>query len=247
MVGEVICTDIKVLHKGFNYSQDGPGNRLVYHLQGCNLHCPWCSNPESMSVSNGDGVSTDDMLKEILASELMFFDGGGVTFTGGEPTLQFDALKDIMTKVKSYGINTAIETNGTNPRLPELFGLTDYLIMDFKHHSSEKLREYTGVGNETVVSNIKAAWQSRNQLLLRIPLINGFNASAEDAAEFAKILSPYMKEGFALEVLCYHEYGKDKWAQHGMQYTMQDAFVSDARFDEFCGILKNNSIKLVRT
>ncbi len=235
------------MQKGFNYSQDGPGNRLVYHLQGCNLHCPWCSNPESMRLGDEGGTGTDAMLKEILISEMMFFDGGGVTFTGGEPTVQFDALKDILSKVKTYGINTAIETNGTNPRLPELFGLTDYLIMDFKHHSSEKLREYTGTGNETVLANVKSAAMNRNQLLLRIPLINGFNASAGDAAEFAKILSPYLKNGFALEVLRYHEYGKDKWAQHGMQYTMQDAFVSDAQFDEFCSILKNNSIEIVRT
>lgn len=240
-------TDIKVLQKGFNYSQDGPGNRLVYHLQGCNLHCPWCSNPESMRAADGTGISTDEMLKEILISELMFFDGGGVTFTGGEPTLQFDALKEILTKVRTYGISTAIETNGTNPRLPELFRLTDYLIMDFKHHNSEKLREYTGVGNETVIANIKSAAVNRSQLLVRIPLINGFNASAQDAAEFAKILSPYMKDGFALEVLRYHEYGKDKWAQHGMHYTVQDGFVTDSQFDEFCTILKNNSIKLVRT
>lgn len=200
-----------------------------------------------MRFADEGSISTDVMLKEILISEMMFFDGGGVTFTGGEPTVQFDALKDILSKVKTYGINTALETNGTNPRLPELFGLTDYLIMDFKHYSSEKLREYTGIGNETVLANVKSAAMNRSQLLLRIPLINGFNASAEDAAEFARILSPYMKNGFALEVLRYHEYGKDKWAQHGMQYTMQDAFVSDAQFDEFCSILKNNSIELVRT
>ncbi|MBQ5825552.1 MAG: radical SAM protein [Clostridia bacterium] len=235
------------MQKGFNYSQDGPGNRLVYHLQGCNLHCPWCSNPESMRIANESGISTDEMFKEILISEMMFFDGGGVTFTGGEPTVQFDALKEILAKVKACGINTAIETNGTNPRLPELFELTDYLIMDFKHHSSEKLREYTGAGNETVLANLKSAAMKRNQLLLRIPLINGFNASSQDAAEFAKLLSAYMKDGFALEVLRYHEYGKDKWSQHGMQYTMQDAFVSDTQFNEFCSILKNNSIKLVRT
>ncbi len=235
------------MQKGFNYSQDGPGNRLVYHLQGCNLHCPWCSNPESVNISHESGVDTDIVLKEVLISELMFFDGGGVTFTGGEPTVQFEALKELLSKLKTYGINTAIETNGTNPCLPELFAVTDYLIMDFKHHSSEKLKEYTGVGNETVVANLEAAAKSRNQLLLRIPLINGFNASADDAAEFSKLLSPYMKDGFALEVLRYHEYGKDKWAQHGMQYTMQDAFVSDSQFEKFCSILKNNSIKLVRT
>ena len=69
-----------------------------------------------------------------------------------------------------------------------------------------------------------------------------------DAEGFADVLAPYMsKDGFALEVLSYHEYGKDKWEQNGMSYTMQDAFVSETQFGEFCNILKNNSIKLVRT
>ena len=236
------------MHKGFNYSQDGPGNRLVYHLQGCNLHCPWCSNPESMKIVSQGGISTDDIAKQITAAEPMFFDGGGVTFTGGEPTLQFDALKELLTILKEKGISTAIETNGTNPRLPELFEFTDFLIMDFKHYDSEKLKEYTGVGNETVVANIKSAFELRSQLLLRIPLINGFNADVSDAEGFASVLAPYMsKDGFALEVLSYHEYGKDKWAQNGMNYKMQDAFVSETQFGEFCDILKNNSICLVRT
>ena len=37
---------IRIFGQGFNFSQDGPGNRLVYHLAGCNFRCPWCSNPE---------------------------------------------------------------------------------------------------------------------------------------------------------------------------------------------------------
>ncbi len=201
-----------------------------------------------MKITKDNGISVEDMAKQILAAEPMFFDGGGVTFTGGEPTLQFDALKELLMLLKEKGISTAIETNGTNPRLPELFELVDFLIMDFKHYDSIKLKEYTGVGNETVIANIKSASESRRQLLLRIPLINGFNAGVSDAEGFADVLAPYMsKDGFALEVLSYHEYGKDKWEQNGMSYTMQDAFVSETQFGEFCNILKNNSIKLVRT
>ena len=101
---------LHIFQKGFNYSQDGPGNRLVYHLKGCNLRCPWCSNPEGMDVNRAVGysASVDEVLKEVLRSAPMFFEGGGVTFTGGECTLQIDALMELFALLKKEGISTAI-------------------------------------------------------------------------------------------------------------------------------------------
>ncbi len=238
--------NINLLQKGFNFSQDGPGNRLVYHLQGCNLHCPWCSNPESMALCGGKEIEISELVNEAKKAEMMFFDGGGVTFTGGEPTVQFDALKQALILLKESGINTAIETNGTNPKLPELLDYIDYLIMDFKHHNSEKLREFTGVGNETVVKNIAAACEKNKNPLLRIPLIHSFNSSVEDAENFAGILKEY-KNKIRIEILRYHEYGKDKWKQNNMEYRMENAFVDDEEFENFCDILKSNGFTLIKT
>ncbi|HBL40771.1 MAG TPA: pyruvate formate lyase-activating protein [Ruminococcaceae bacterium] len=235
-----------VLQKGFNYSQDGPGNRLVFHLQGCNLHCPWCSNPESMARADAF-EDTEELLSLALRSRLMMFDGGGVTFTGGEPTVQFEALSDLLGKLKQQGIHTCMETNGTHPRLAELFEQIDFLIMDFKHYDSDKLKAFTGVGNANVLANVRAAAERRKQLLLRIPLINGFNASQEDAEGFVSCLQPLWHEGMQLEVLRYHEYGKDKWQKLGKEYRMNDAFVTEDQFDDFCSIIKSGSIELTRT
>lgn len=63
-----------VLQKGFNYSQDGPGNRLVYHLQGCNFACKWCSNADSIPRENPKAKerSGDDIFDEIMRSRMMF-------------------------------------------------------------------------------------------------------------------------------------------------------------------------------
>ena len=55
--------DIRIFQKGFNYAQDGTGNRLVLHLQGCNMHCPWCSNPEGMPL-NGVLLTEKEWLDE---------------------------------------------------------------------------------------------------------------------------------------------------------------------------------------
>lgn len=53
---------MQIFQKGFNYSQDGPGNRLVYHLTGCNMRCPWCSNPECMETG-GENLSPKKFIR----------------------------------------------------------------------------------------------------------------------------------------------------------------------------------------
>lgn len=50
---------LKIFQKGFNYSQDGQGNRLILHLQGCNMKCPWCSNPEGMPLEGALFIEKD--------------------------------------------------------------------------------------------------------------------------------------------------------------------------------------------
>ena len=247
---------IKYFQKGFNFSQDGPGNRLVIHFQGCNLKCPWCSNPEGLKVGgtyseNGKlsytEVEVSDLVKECIDCEMMFFDGGGVTVTGGEATLQFDALKMFFTQLRANGINTALECNATHPRLPELFELCDFLILDCKHYDSQKHFEVCGVDNKIIINNIALAAKERSQLLVRIPLIGGFNSSVADAEGFAKLFNEIATSACSFEFLTYHEFGKDKYAKLGMAYTVENAFVSDGDLAAFKEIFKKNSLKIIYT
>ena len=93
--------EIHIFQKGFNYSQDGPGNRLVYHLAGCNLNCPWCSNPEGLEKTEiASSLTIENIVKEALSCKMMFFDGGGVTLTGGEVTCQKDAVINLLNSTK---------------------------------------------------------------------------------------------------------------------------------------------------
>ena len=240
---------IRIFQKGFNFSQDGPGNRLVYHLQGCNLRCPWCSNPEGLALEGGTPCSISDLVAEVQRSRMMFFDGDGVTLTGGEVTLQFPAVKEFLTQLHQQGVSTCIETNGLSPQLPELFPVLDLLIMDIKHYDPRKHKEVTGLSNELTVRNIEKALDAGQELALRIPLIGGFNDSPEDARGFAELFQRLqLGHRATVELLTYHEYGKEKYAKLGMEYTMgADARISRDALDQFKMILRNAGINIIHT
>ena len=150
---------------------------------------------------------------------------------------------------KEYSIDLLSETF-TTVDLESLtrgeFDKIDYLIMDCKHWDEDAHRRVIGCGNRQTLDNIRKASQARTQLLVRIPLIGGFNSSPADAEGFAEALS-FLGGEQCVEVLRYHEYGKDKWKQCGMAYTMQDAFVSDDAFRTFCKILADSGLHLIKT
>lgn len=234
---------LKVLNKGFNYSQDGPGNRLVYHLQGCNFACRWCSNADSIPFENpkANEVTVAEMLDEILRSRMMFFGGGGVTFTGGECTLQADELTELLKLLNANGISTCIETNGSSPRLCEIAQYVDYLIVDMKHYDEAEHKRWTGAPLEAVKQNMEALLSSGRQLHVRIPVINGVNVNPE---AFSDYFAKQKTDNAVFEFLAYHEYGKDKWQG---KYGIENGFVAPGVIKEFTRVFENRGLKTVKT
>ena len=135
---------IYTFQKGFNYSQDGPGNRLVYHLSGCNMFCPWCSNPEGMDLSAGKDYDLKQIVEECVSAKPLFFGGGGVTFTGGEPTMRADIAALVSYAEKMV---TRLNTNGIN--------LTPELVNELKKAGKSKLLEGKHNFTQTLESSYK--------------------------------------------------------------------------------------------
>jgi len=233
---------MKIFFKGFNYSQDGPGNRLVYHLQGCNMCCPWCSNPEGMPFDGGTYYSVEDIVRESVRSRAMFFGGGGVTFTGGEATIQHEELIEVLKHLQALNIHTAIETNGTSPHLSKIQEFIDYLIMDFKHYDKDEFLKYTGVRIDNLLKNYESLCGTGRQVHIRIPLIN--NVNADNPEGFAEYLSHFDTSNVVFEFLLYHEYGKKKWKS---EYRITDGFVGAEQVDRFYKIFENYNLKTIHT
>ncbi len=238
--------------KGFNYSQDGPGNRLVYHLIGCNMMCPWCANPEGLGVNSTNPTQyyseeLDVILEEILSCKSLFFEGGGVTFTGGEATLQYIELLTLLKELNKLNIHTAIETNATSKQLVNLFPYIDYLIMDFKHIDDKIHQKFTGISNSQIKLNIAQAMKSHPNVLIRTPLINGFNANSKYISQFISFFQQFPLRNTSFEFLKYHEYGKRKWEEYGLTYTYDNGFVDDELAILFETEYKKNGLTIVHT
>jgi pyruvate formate lyase activating enzyme len=233
---------MRIFGKGFNFSQDGPGNRLVYHLSGCNMHCPWCSNADGMSFDAGKEYGIKEILDECISCKPMFFSGGGVTFTGGEATMQHGELLLLLRGLKNENIHTALETNGTSSHLTELLEFTDYLMMDFKHYDEAALIKFTGVGIENIKKNFEYCCDTGRQQHIRIPLINGINTS--DPKGFAEYFSLFDTSNTVFEFLPYHEYGKEKWKG---DYRIENGFVADDVLMLFKNTFEKYGLKTITT
>lgn len=234
---------MKILQKGFNYSQDGPGNRLVYHLQGCNFACKWCSNADSIPPENPNArdYTVEEIYDEIMRSRMMFFDGGGVTFTGGEVCMQAEELVLLLEKLKDSGIHTAVETNASYRSLREMSRYIDYLIADFKHYDDELHTKWIGASNKSVKENIEYFLASGRQIHIRIPVVHGVNDTPDGFAEYFSRLDT---SNAVFEFLAYHEYGKDKWQGN---YEIENGFVPFEKIKEFTEKFNIRGMKTVST
>lgn len=210
------------------------------------MRCGWCSNPEGL-YSEGVLTDTDEMMAFIESCRPMFFDGGGLTLTGGEPTMQFDGVDCLLRRLRDAGIHTAMETNGTHEKLPMLFDCTDYLIMDCKHYDSAVHRAFTHAGNETVFQNVRAAASVGKALHIRIPLIDGFNASEQHAYGFIDRFREVDTSSFDFEFLEYHELGKGKWEKIGLEYPMPPSFVDRGITEAFISAFTRAGLKVIQS
>jgi len=122
---------------------DGMVAATVY-LQGCNMRCPFCHNPDLVSVSTDAEEVPWEALEEYLRENSDFLDG--VVVTGGEPTLNED-LPELVRRIKALGLKVKLDTNGTNPgMLQDLLqaGLLDYVAMDLKGPLDQQYSQVCG-------------------------------------------------------------------------------------------------------
>lgn len=212
---------------------DGPGIRTVVFFKGCPLRCAWCSNPESQRMESDTSVLSTrfdaremsvDEVYDICMQDLDFYleSGGGVTAGGGEASLQADFVSALFRRLREAGVSTAIESCAycSGEALEKILGCTDYLHFDLKHWDDARHIEGTGVSNARIIRNIKKAVASGGNVLLRIPVIPGFNDREGDADGFSDCIADIGLK--RVQLLPFHQFGEDKYEKLGMDYRYKD-------------------------
>jgi pyruvate formate lyase activating enzyme len=199
---------------------DGPGLRSVVFLKGCPLRCAWCHNPESIRVEPQVGksgkvygirMSVEDVMRELRKDKDYYAQsGGGITLSGGEPTLQWAFCLSLLRASKAEGFSTCLDTCGHYPpeRLQDLLPLVDIWHFDYKLEPGEAHRKFTGVDGTLIQHNLRALMESPARIRLRCPVI----PRVSDHPEHEQTLRAFESSGRfeSVERLEYHSIGLAK-------------------------------------
>lgn len=203
---------------------DGPGIRFVIFTQGCNLKCKYCQNRDTWCHQGGTTYSVREVLDKIERyKNYIIPSGGGVTVSGGEPLLHLEFLLALFKELKKQGISTAIDTSGVfylTPGIKELIELTDLFLLDIKCINDEICRDLTGVSNEKELEFARYLSAHRKHMWIRQVLIPGYTDKEEDLIKLKEFISS-LNTVDKVELLAYHDMGKFKWKNLGLEYPLE--------------------------
>ena len=222
---------------------DGPGIRSTVFLKGCPLRCRWCHNPESLYLNGfytsriddnssllnfcefenkiaGKEISADLLLTELLKDKLFYEEsGGGVTFSGGEPLLQIDFLRNMLKKCKDELLHTVVDTSGYSDfaKLSTIYPFTDLFLYDLKLLDEDEHLKYTGVSNESILKNLIELSKLGNKINVRIPLIPDITDTKKNLTRIIEFLSG-LENKVPVHLLPYNVIGEDKYRRFNLEH-----------------------------
>ena len=201
---------------------DGPGLRLVVFLQGCYFRCLYCANPDTINCHGGVVTDIEEIVRMAVSQKPFFGKKGGVTFSGGEPTVQAKALIPLVERLHEEGIHVCLDTNGGvwNEHVETLLEMVDLVMLDVKEFNDERHQTLTGMSNEKTLK--VAAWLEDHQrpFWLRYVLVPGYSDFEEDIRAMGEHFKEY-KMIQKVELLPYHTLGAHKYESLEQTYQLQ--------------------------
>ena len=208
--------------------QDGPGWRLVVFLSGCLMRCQYCHNPDTWNMYSGKEMSVDEVWEEV-SRYLPMLRRGGITFTGGEPLVQAPFLKSLLRRAKEHGLHTVVDTAGfLGDRVDDqMMNDIDLVLLDIKCWDPKKYLALTTKELEPTLQFARRLAEAKRPVWLRYVLVPGLTDDTGDInplAAFAAGLGNIER----VDVLPFHQLGRSKWADLGLDYPLETAVAPSA-------------------
>lgn len=188
-------------------------------------HCLTCvHNCINQALSYEGEYKTIDEIVDFCLQDVEFYEesNGGVTLSGGEALCQPQAVHELCNELKKHKIHIAVETTGyiESQIFQESAALFDLLLFDVKHYDLNIHQKMTGVSNEKILKNLSWALNNNIEVLVRIPVIPGFNAEIKDAKRFVSL---FQKMGIKkVQLLPFHQFGQNKYSLLNREYAYKD-------------------------
>jgi pyruvate formate lyase activating enzyme len=212
-------------------AMDGPGLRFLVFLAGCAFRCVYCHNPDTWKTHASQRRSLDDLVAEIGKYAPWLKRVGGVTISGGEPLQQPQFVEALLREVKvRWGLHTAIETQGyLAKRLSDSwFEPLDLALLDIKHIDPDEYRRITGgFALRPTLELARRLGGLGKDIWIRHVVVPGSTDTLETAQRLADFVAtiPTVRR---VELLPFHQLGREKWRELGIPYAMDKVEPPDA-------------------
>ncbi len=208
---------------------DGPGVRFVVFMQGCNLRCHCCHNPDTWSMDGGTAYTAADVVERALRFRDYFGEDGGITVSGGEPLLQAAFVREMFHLCHKEGIHTCLDTSGCllNEEIRLLLQETDRILLDIKYTDDALYKEKVGCSLDAPLAFLSYLSSQCIPVTLRqviIPALNDRDEDLDSLKHIAKAHSCVDK----IELLPFRKLCQTKYDTLGLDFPFADVPEPDA-------------------
>ena len=206
---------------------DGPGVRYVAFLQGCNMRCKYCHNPDTWDKNAGDELTAKQLFDKAYRYKNYWKNNGGITISGGEPLLQIEFVTEVFRLAKEKGVHTTLDTCGQPfkndleflKKFDELIKYTDLVMLDIKEIESDKHKELTGHKNDNILAMAQYLSDKGIHMWIRHVLVPNLTDDEEGLKKLNQFIKQ-LKTVDKVEILPYHTLGLMKCEKLGIPYPL---------------------------
>ena len=172
---------------------DGPGLRFVVFLQGCNLRCKCCHNPDTWEMQSEKTFTPEEIVEKALNYREYFGEKGGITLSGGEPLLQPEFAYEVFKLCHENGINTCLDTSGSilNNQVKMLLTETDRVLLDIKYTDDALYIENVGCSLNRPLEFLEYLNEQKIPTTIRQVIIPTLNGDEENIEKLNAIVKKY--------------------------------------------------------